>query len=304
MNCEKLMKGGINLIMSEINKRICDRINSHDMLANSPAKNKIQPMRVENSQGKVLKTKIVGLDTLTGEKLFEEENQIVLGGALFILEKCFNVEAPINVDYINNILGINTGEPIEEIYPKDTGVCLFGVGTGGCGDSSRSVVDVKYYEREIFDMVPFRITDEPMTGVDENKYWLKRHEDNGKVSYFLKSFENKPEIKVLWKDGEEGEDGSEVETGVHNTERTEPIETFVEMVLKITKKDMREYFEINGDIEAARVNSIGLFTGILSRNEYGEPDYKQVKLFSKLNIPNEMLVLSKDITIVYRIYTS
>lgn len=276
-----------------------DKLNTSDRVCG-----KVEPMRIESTQGKVLKTKIVGLDTITGEKLFEEENQIVLGGALFILEKCFNVESPIMVDYINNIMGINTGEPIEEKYPKETHVCLFGVGTGGCGDASRSVVDVKYYEREIFDMIPFRITDEEFTGADVNKYWLKRHEDNGKISYFLKSFENPAEIKVLWKDGEEGEDGSEVASGVHNTQRTEPIETFVEMILKINKKDCREFFEINGDIEAARVNSIGLFTGVLSTNEYGELDYKQVKLFSKLNIPNEMLVLSKDITIVYRIYTS
>ena len=280
-----------------------DNLNSTDKLSNTPAR-KVEPMRVESTQGKVLKTKIIGLDTLTGDKLFEEENQIVLGGALFILEKVFNVEAPINVEYLNDIMGICVNNPIDELYPKDTHVCLFGVGTGGCGDASRSVVDVKYYEREIFDMIPFRITDDAMEGSEADKYWFKRYEVDGKISYFLKSFEHEPEIKVLWKDGDEGEDGSEVASGVHGTSRTEPIETFVEMVLKINKKDCREFFEINGDIEAARINSIGLFTGILSTNERGVPEYKQVKLFSKLNIPNEMLVLSKDITIVYRIYTS
>lgn len=284
--------------MSDKRIPLNDKISTHDECGN-----KIKPMRMEE-QNKVFRTQIIGLDSLTGEKLWETENQIVLGGALFILEKCFNVEAPITVDYINNIMGINTADPIEEIYPKDTHVCLFGVGIGGCGDAYTSVVDVKYHEREIFDMIPFRITDEEMVGSEENKYWLKRHEDDGKISYFLKSFESKPEIKVLWRDGEEGEDGSEVATGVHNTERTEPIETFIEMILKVNKKDCREYFEINGNIEAARINSIGLFTGHLSTNEYGELDYKQVKLFSKLNIPNEMLVLSKDITIIYRIYTS
>lgn len=283
--------------------KLNDNINSTDKVVGSPAK-KVEPLRVDSVQGKVLKTKIIGLDTLTGEKLFEEENQIVLGGALFILEKVFNVEAPINVAYLNDIMGVCTNDPVEEIYPKETGVCLFGVGTGGCGDASRSVVDVKYYEREIFDMIPFRITDEEMTGLDAEKYWFRRYEADGKVSYFLKSFEYEPEIKVLWKDGEEGEDGSEVSSGVHNTERTEPIETFVEMILKINKKDCREFFEINGDVEAARINSIGLFTGVKSTDEKGVPEYKQVKLFSKLNIPNEMLVLSKDITIVYRIYTS
>ena len=35
------------------------------------------------------------------------------------------------------------------------------------------------------------------------------------------------------------------------------------MVLKISKKDIREYFELHGDIEQTRVNSIGLFTGCL-----------------------------------------
>lgn len=285
--------------MSDRRLELNDNLKNRDEIVDR----KVKPLRMEN-QNKVLRTQIIGLDTLTGEKLWETENQIVLGGALFILEKCFNVEAPINVDYLNNIMGINNMDPIDEIYPKDTHVCLFGVGIGGCGDAYTSVVDVKYYEREIFDMIPFRITDEEFTGADVDKYWFKRHEDDGKVSYFLKSFESPAEIKVLWRDGEEGEDGSEVSTGVHDTERTEPIETFVEMILKVNKKDCREYFEMNGNIEAARINSIGLFTGIMSTNEYGEKDYKQVKLFSKLNIPNEMLVLSKDITIVYRIFTS
>lgn len=265
--------------------------------------NIIQPQRIIE-QPKTLRTKIIGLDSLTKEKLFETENKIVLGGALFILEKLFNIEAPINVDYINNIMGIATENPIEEKYPKNTCVCLYGVGIGGCGDSSLSVVNVNFYEREIFDMVPFRVTDEELNDVDKQKYWFKRQESDGKTSYFLKTFEQKPVIKVLWKDGEKDEDGSEVSTGVHDTVRTEPIETFVELVLKITKKDVREYFEINGDIDAARINSIGLFTGIKSTLSDGTEDYKQVKLFSKLNIPNEMLILQKDMTIIYRIYTS
>lgn len=282
--------------MSDRRLNISDKLNPVDV---------IKPMRYEEpKQNKVLRTKIIGLDTLTGEQLFEEENQIVLGGGLFILEKVFNVVSPLTVEYLNDIMGIAAEKPIEEKYPKETCVCLFGVGTGGCGDAYTSVMDVKYHEREIFDMVPFRVTDEEMKGADIDKYWFKRRESDGKISYFLKRFEQTPEIKVLWKDGEDGEDGSEVDSGVHNTQRTEPIETFIEMILKINKKDVREYFEINGDIESARVNSIGLFTGNLQTLDNGDKDYKQVKLFSKLNIPNEMLVLSKDITIVYRIYTS
>ena len=82
------------------------------------------------------RTKIQGFDDF-GNLLFETENQIVLGGALFILEKVFGVESPLYVDYLNNIMGVATDETGEEIYPRDTIVTLFGVGTGGCGDSIR-----------------------------------------------------------------------------------------------------------------------------------------------------------------------
>lgn len=277
-----------------MDKILKDNVNQKDI---------IKPYRIESKQGNI-RTKIIGLDTLTKEVLFESTNQIVLGGAMFILEKLFNVEAPITVDYLNNIMGIAAENPIEEKYPKNTAVCLFGVGIGGCGDSSLSVVDVNFYEREIFDMVPFRVTDDELNEEDQKKYWFKRKESDGRTSYFLKTFEQDPVIKVLWKDGDEDEDGSEVSSGVHDTQRTEPIETFVELILKITKKDVREYFEINGNIEEARINSIGLFTGIKQPMSDGSEDYKQVKLFSKLNIPNEMLVMNKDMTIIYRIYTS
>lgn len=250
------------------------------------------------------KTDIRGFNEL-GEQVFRTENSIVLGGALFVLEKVFGVASPLTVDYLNNIMGIaTTGPAINEIYPKENVVCLFGVGTGGAGDSITSVKDVKFYEREVFDMVPFRATDVELPAADAPKYWFRKDLTNGKTGYYLKKFETTPQIKVLWKDAEGDEDGTAVESGVHGTARTEPIETFVELVLKISKNDCREWFELNGNVEQTRVNSIGLFTGVKGTLGDGSEDYKQVKLFSKLNINNEMLTLAKDLTIVYRIYTS
>ena len=243
--------------------------------------------------------------TELGEVLFEEENQIVLGGALFILEKIFGVTSPLLVDYLNNIMGIaTTGATVTEIYPKDTLVCLFGVGIGGAGDTITSVLDVKFYEREIFDMVPFRVIDGALSAEDVEKYWFKKLLLDDKQAYYLKKFEAPPAIKVLWKDAEGDEDGTVVEAGVHDTTRIEPIESFIELILKISKTDVREWFELQGNIEQARINSIGLFTGIKSQLADGTFDYKQVKLFSKLNIGNELLQLAKDLTIIYRIYTS
>lgn len=263
--------------------------------------------KVISKQQKTLRTKVTGYlgDNINpfGEKLWDEENQIVIGGALFILEKVFGVEPNLYVDYLNNIMGIATDDMSTDLY-ADTHVCLFGVGIGGCGDSIRSVKDVNFVEREIFEMVPFRITDEDLNSSEQKKYFFKMEKDN-KTHYYLKTFEQQPVIKALWKDSDDqDEDGSEVEAGVHESTRTEPIETFVEMILKISKKDIRDYFELYGDIEQCRINSIGLFTGAKRNLPDGTTDYQQVKLFSKLNIPNEMLTLKKDLTIVYRIYTN
>lgn len=248
------------------------------------------------------RTLVRGVDEF-GRTLFEEENQVVLGGSLFTLEKVWGVQSPLTVDTLNNIMGIATeGTPVTS--QKETFVCLFGVGHGGAGDTVKSVKDVKYYEREIFDMVPLRVTDGNLTSQEEEQYFFKKEMPNSKVAFYLKKFESTPKISVLWKDGVEGEDGTMVEDGVHDTQRTEPIETFIEMHLKITKKDVKEYFEMNGNIEEARINSIGLFTGVLCDLGNGEFDFKQVKLFSKLNIPNEALTLRKDMDIYYRVYTS
>lgn len=248
------------------------------------------------------RTQIIAYDEF-GEVLFETTNQVVLGGALFTLEKVFGVESPLKVDYLNDIKNIaNTGQEITEIYPKDTIVCLFGVGTGGCGDSYKSVKDVKFFEREIEDMIPFRVTNELPESL-KSKYFFKT-QYQGKDAYYLKKFEYDPQIKVLWKDAEGDEDGSEVQTGVHGTQRNEAIESFVEITLRIEKEDIREYFDLNGEIEQTRINSIALFTGIPATLADGSTDYKQVKMFSKLNIPNEMLNVTKSFTLIYRIYAS
>jgi len=271
-----------------------------------------------NKRSPFVRTKIVaGYDpykdkngvTQFGETVFETENMIVLGGSLFTLEKVFGLNSPIAIRDLRDVMTLPSKDtPVTN--NKDTYVCLFGVGTGGAGESITDVKDVEYYEDTIYDMIPFRQTENELTPEETAKYWFKKpvtiNIDGGqihKTAYYLKRFETVPEIHVLWRDAEGDEDGSEVGDNVHETPSTNttPIETFIELTLKITKKDAREFFDDNGNIEATRINSIGLFTGV--RNE-GDDDYQQIKLFSKLNINNEILVLAKDLTISYRIYTS
>ena len=239
-----------------------------------------------------------------GEVLFTKaHNETVLGGAITVLEKLWGVQASLKVDSINNIMNINTAltpTQAESSANADDYVCAWGIGIGGCGDTFGSRRAVKFQEREIGQnghsdqMIPFRLVSKKFSSTDDSfgKYFMCNHRDDGLYEYYLKAFEITPYIKVLWKDGAEGEDGSDVEADVYNTKRTDEMEAFVEMHLMISKKDVQEYFEHMGIPEMARVNTIGLFSGRLIQLEDGSPEIVNAKLFSKLNTENDSLVVS------------
>lgn len=250
-----------------------------------------------------------------GECIAEDEfhNETVLGGALTVLEKLWGVAAPLKIASINNLLGINdTVSLADSSATNEDTVCLWGVGIGGSGDAFTAVKQVHFYERELGqnghtdEMIPFRVVSEPFSSTDPNssQYYMMHQRDDGYFEYFLKKFEIDPIIKILWKDGAEGEDGSEVGDDVHNTSRTDDIEAFVEMHCKVDVKDIREYFEHLGMTQMTRINSLGLFTGRYTKLDDGRYDYTNVKLFSKLNFNNEALLNAKTILYKYRVYVS
>lgn len=250
-----------------------------------------------------------------GECIAEDEfhNETVLGGALTVLEKLWGVAAPLKITSINNLLGINdTVSLADSSATNEDTVCLWGVGIGGSGDAFTAVKQVHFYERELGqnghtdEMIPFRVVSEPFSSTDPNssQYYMMHQRDDGYFEYFLKKFEIDPIIKILWKDGAEGEDGSEVGDDVHNTSRTDDIEAFVEMHCKVDVKDIREYFEHLGMTQMTRINSLGLFTGRYTKLDDGRYDYTNVKLFSKLNFNNEALLNAKTILYKYRVYVS
>ena len=250
-----------------------------------------------------------------GECIAEDEfhNETVLGGALTVLEKLWGITAPLKIASINNLLGINdTVSLADSSATNEDTVCLWGVGIGGSGDAFAAVRQVHFYERELGqnghtdEMIPFRVVSEPFSSTDPNysQYYMLHQRNDGYFEYYLKKFEIDPIIKILWKDGAEGEDGSEVGDDVHNTSRTDDIEAFVEMHCKVDVKDIREYFEHLGMTQMTRINSLGLFTGRYTKLDDGRYDYTNVKLFSKLNFNNEALLNAKTILYKYRVYVS
>ena len=261
-----------------------------------------------------------------GDILFTlEHNMVVIGGAITVLEKMWNIRSSLMIDTINNINQISPAvQSTTEKLPQNDYVCMWGIGIGGSGDAFGSVRDVKYYEREIGqngqsnEFIPFRTVTTALEGEDLQKYTLSKSVGSGFTAYYAKLFDSEPFIRSLWRDGQDGKDGTEVTDGVHNTQRTEEIETFVEMHMQLNENDVREWFEMNGNIEQARVNTIGLFTGRLTSDGHGGYTASNVKLFTKFNFDNEALGAGsgssggstggvssgKTISFIYRIYAS
>ena len=271
----------------------------------------IETFKNKEKQKSPFRTEISAYDEF-GDVLFTlEHNMVVIGGAITVLEKMWNIRSSLMIDTINNINQINPAvQSSTELLPQNDYVCLWGIGIGGSGDAFGSVRDVKYYEREIGqngqsnEFIPFRTVTTALEGEDVQKYTLSKSVGTGFTAYYAKTFEDDPFIRSLWRDGVEGEDGTEVTDGVHNTQRTEDIETFVEMHMRIDQEDGREWFEMNGNIEQARFNTIGLFTGRLTADGSGGYTATNVKLFTKFNFDNEALTTNKSIVIKYRIYAS
>ena len=261
---------------------------------------------------KVFRTSIDAYDEFDNIIFTKLENNVVLSGALMTLEKLFNVRSPLNISTLNTIMGINTTSTSLDpgvVLPVDDFVCLWGIGVGGAGDSLGSVRPVNFYEREIgsngnsSEMVPFRVVSSPLVGTEADTYYFQKQLNGGNNAYYLKKFETDPVLKVLWKDGAVGEDGSEVTSDVYNTSRSEDIEVLAEIILKLNKKDVREYFNLTGNIDKCHINTIALCAGIKKEISSGVYDYSDVRMITKLNFGNELLA-NKEITFRYRVYTN
>ena len=259
-----------------------------------------------------VKTKIIGGHGLykdkngisqLGEVLFEEENMVPLVGVEYAMEKIFGVKAPITAITLNE-QGIGSPDVIpptqDQPYPYGHNVVLFGVGIGGTAENNITTLQEHYSHTNITDMVPFRFTNESLSEADAKKYYGKKIVDDT-YAYYLKRFETDPVIHNLYKNGEDGEDGSEVESSYLDSDETTGVETFTECVLAISKKDIREWFDHNGNIEETRINTIGLYSAIY---DAAGDDYSDIQLFSYLNIPSEPLSLTKELDIIYRVYGS
>lgn len=265
-------------------------------------------------RGQVLVGHDFSIDPVTGRSDLGElicrsdfkDNEVLMGGSIYALEKLFDVNCDVNVDYLNNIMGIGTSGPVlVDKYPRTHKICLWTVGLGGCGDNRKDIKAVYQQQRQLNNIIPFRIVDEPFAeGTPEyEKYYLMRQEPDGRYAYYGKTFAKIPVIVPLWRDSADDKDGSKVVESDYTSTRTTPIEVFAECLCIIEEDDFREYFDLYDNIEDARFNEVGLVSGILSTTEDGRPEYKQALQVSCCHFTNEPLHMDKDMSMIYRWYS-
>ena len=238
-----------------------------------------------------------------GNDIFHKvgENTVTIGGAATSLEHLTGVSANWKPKTINDIMGIDTVTTGSNIVQSER-IALFGVGRDGCGLSFGSVLDtdVKLNTLPGSGLIPLRVCD-ALTGDDANRYYLSRSNGDGTTSWYLKEFPVPIEIKSCWKDSaDDEEDGTEINSEVAGSVRTEGIQTFADIILDFSVKDVREYYQTLPNMDNAYYNSIGLFTGV-KRTLAGKSFYSDIRLFSYLNFENKSVKIKTKSEYLYRV---
>lgn len=280
------------------------------------------------------------INDATGEYIYKGlHNKTVIAGSAITAMKLFNLDRNVldNTPTYDKILGLDHGadgstypttivtdnekNPIGSIKDETQRIiCGFCVGQGGAGLDISDVFEVEYASWiKPDDLVPFRYPLVASDNVPEAYYKGKKSLTltNGqeRAAYYFKEFSNTPTLKQNYVSTigsfSDSINASTVYTGGIDSKA----QSFVELHLKITKDDCREFFIAHKGLENAKINQLSLVTAWRKTVEVTKPDvngntltekyeYMQdIRPFSVLNIPNEILSdLSKSLSIIYTLF--
>ena len=238
-----------------------------------------------------------------GNHIKVRDNTVVLGGGIFALAKIFGTTPSFIPTTLNSIYNVQASAQTDM---KSTFVTLFGLGTGGCGETYGSVVDPDFKQRELIDFIPLQVSSSTTLSVpNSNKYFFKKQLSSGQYGWYLKEFESPVSIKSRWKDSvEEGKDGTEITAEVYNSSRSEQIESYGEAKITIENSDVFSYWDSLGVPKSAKFNTLGLFTGQKVQVSTGVYEYVNVRLFSAITFNNVETTKTSKSSYVYRIYAA
>lgn len=246
-----------------------------------------------------LRTEVIFKNIDTGEPILTLHNKVVIAGSQFVAQKVFDLGELVHLPTYNESLNLDNSV-IHGTTPINTPkVCLFCCGTKGCGPENSQVYPVKYTKRinPSGDLVPFRYQLKQNDLPDDlREIYFGRLETADRFAYYFKAFESDPVLYMRYVDG------TIIDENVYDSQNEMDAETFVEMSLRITKDDFRDYFRATTSINDAKINCISLLSAWYTESD-GYKWYQDVIPLTQLNIPNEPLIdLTKGIDITYHIY--
>lgn len=256
--------------------------------------------QIFSDRGGPKKTKIIIRDADTGELLSENENKVVIQGALKASTKLFGITPSVHFPTYNEEMELeNSLDPTDK--PRiDEVVSLFCIDDSGCGSTKKDLYTTDFIDRISPDTImPFRYVDiEKDLNEDLRKYYFGRKVIGNKVAYYFKKFEADPVLHLRYTDG------TQVTEDVYNYQSTQPADVYIETKMKINRNDFRDYFEEVLGWDKARVSSLSLCTAYYDDTLDGEYKwYQNIAPYTKLNFPYEELVsLDRAIMIYYQIY--
>ncbi len=277
-----------------------------------------------------------------GERIWEPlHNKTVIAGAALTLMKLFNLDRSVleNTPTYDDVMRLddaatNTDYPAVSIsdgngsvvgsMPDETQRIIIGfcVGIGGSGLEASDVFDVPYASWITPDnIIPFRYPLQSSDSVDESIYKGKKtiSLSNGQTrcAYYFKEFSNTPNLVQNYVSTiGTFTDSVSAESVYNNSISADKAQSYVELHLKITNDDCREFFLTHSGLEDAKINQLSLvsaWTKTISRTKLDAAgnmvtkDYEvlqQIRPFSVVNFPTEILSKrDKSISIIYTLYS-
>ena len=244
----------------------------------------------------IKRTEIIATIPGTDIVLFKGSNKVILPGAGFTARSHFDLPRNEITPSYNSALNLENS--VNETPSTKERVYLFCVGTDGCGREGSDVRTVNYAKWiDPSSLVPFRfpLEAEDLSGSLRDTYFGRVVKD-GRVAYYFKRFETVPTFVQKYADG------TIVDSDVYESEKTDEIESYVELSLQIEPEDCREWFKETTGINDARINTFSLCT-CWAKPFDGQLYYQDIRPLTKYNIPNEYLIdLTKGLQCTYNLY--
>ena len=296
--------------------------------------------KIDFSEPQRVNSKVVLYNYDTGEVIFERHNKTVIAGSALTAMKLFDLDrnsldatptydAIMGLDngangttYPTMVIKDNNGNIVGSVHDESQRKIIgFCVGQGGAGLDISDVFDVKYASWITPDnLVPFRYPLQNADNVDENMYkgrkGLTLADGTKRNAYYFKSFSNTPKLVQNYVSTIGTFSDTVSAGGVYtNTSSADKAQSYVELHLKITKDDCREFFIAHKGIENAKINQISLVSAWTKTVEVTKMDslgnmktatyeyFQDIRPFSVLNFPNEIISNhEKSLGILYTLY--